>query len=90
MVTAQWPLDLFRRASRIEVRDREVEASEQTVADRQRTLVADVRERYGQAAAAVREVAVTDNIAVSTRRQYRSARPTCRRRRLAAARPRRF
>ena len=70
MVTVQWPLDLFRRAPRIEVRNREVEASEHTVADRQRTLVADVRMRYGQAAAAVREVAVTDNIAASTRRQY--------------------
>jgi cobalt-zinc-cadmium efflux system outer membrane protein len=70
MVTIQWPLDLFRRTPRIEVRDREVEASTQTLADRQRTLLADVRAHYGQAAAAVREVAVSEQVAIATRRQY--------------------
>ena len=69
MVTIQWPLDLFRRAPRIEVRDREVEASTHTVADRQRTLLADVRAHYGQAAAAVREVAVSEQSFVVSYRQ---------------------
>jgi cobalt-zinc-cadmium efflux system outer membrane protein len=70
MVTVQWPLDLFRRTPRIEVRDGEVEASTHTAADRQRTLLADVRAHYGQAAAAVREVAVSERVAAATLRQY--------------------
>lgn len=65
----EWPLDLFRRSTRVTVADREVEATEQAVGDRIRALVADVRMRYGHAAAAVRDVAVADNLAVSARRE---------------------
>jgi cobalt-zinc-cadmium efflux system outer membrane protein len=69
-VSLEWPLDLFRRSARIGVRDREVDATEHSVADRLRTLAADVRLRYGRAAAAVRDVAVADDVTTSMRRQF--------------------
>jgi outer membrane protein, heavy metal efflux system len=69
MIQVEWPLDLFRRSGRIAVADREIEATEQSIADRTRTLVADVRMRYGQAAAAVRDLAVADSVAASARRE---------------------
>jgi cobalt-zinc-cadmium efflux system outer membrane protein len=65
----EWPLDLFRRSARLTVADREIEATEQSVADRARLLAAEVRMQYGEAAAAVRDVAVADNLAVSARRE---------------------
>jgi cobalt-zinc-cadmium efflux system outer membrane protein len=65
----EWPLDLFRRPARLTVADREIEATEQSVADRARLLAADVRMQYGEAAAAVRDVAVADNLAGSARRE---------------------
>ena len=69
MAQVEWPLDLFRRASRVAVADREVEATKRSVEDRQRLLVGDVRTRYGQAAAAVRDLATADNVAMSARRE---------------------
>ncbi|MGD9894274.1 MAG: TolC family protein [Dehalococcoidia bacterium] len=69
MAQMEWPLDLFRRASRIIVADREVEATERAVEDRRRLLVGDVRMRYGQAAAAVRDLVTADNVAMSARRE---------------------
>ncbi len=69
-VSVQWPLDLFRRTARVEVREREIEATEQSAADRVRTIVADVRMRYGAAAAAARDVAVVEQVAASIRRQH--------------------
>jgi cobalt-zinc-cadmium efflux system outer membrane protein len=65
----EWPLDLFRRPARVAIADREVEATEQSVTDRARLLAAEVRTQYGEAAAAVRDVAVTDNLALSARRE---------------------
>jgi cobalt-zinc-cadmium efflux system outer membrane protein len=64
----EWPLDLFRRSARLSVAERELEATELSVADRRRVLAAEVRMRYGDAAAAIREVAIAESLAVSARR----------------------
>src|SRR5688572_3148424 len=68
MVGVEWPLDLFRRGPRVAVADREAEAVNQSVADRARILVADVRLKYGEAAAAIRTLAIADELAVSAGR----------------------
>jgi cobalt-zinc-cadmium efflux system outer membrane protein len=65
----QWPLDLFRRPGRVAVAEREVEATERAVADRERLLTADVRVRYGEVASALRELAVSDDVLAATVRQ---------------------
>lgn len=70
MVSVEWPLNVFRRPARLKVGDRDVEAVEHSVADRARLLEADVRTRYGEAAAAVRELAVADSVTTSSRRQF--------------------
>src|SRR5207247_2061890 len=57
-VELQWPLDLFRRHGRVAVAEREVEATARAVADRERLLAADVRMKYGEVVAALRELAV--------------------------------
>lgn len=68
MLGVEWPLDLFRRPARVAVADREAEAVEQSVADRARMLVADVRLKYGEAAVAIRALAIADNLAASAER----------------------
>ena len=60
MAQVQWPLELFRRPARVVVADRAIEVSERAVDERIRLLMADVRLRYGAAAAAVRELALAD------------------------------
>jgi outer membrane protein, heavy metal efflux system len=69
-VQMQWPLDLFRRQGRVALAEREVTVAERAVDDRVRLLVSDVRTRYGQATAAIRGLAVADNIAASARRNF--------------------
>jgi cobalt-zinc-cadmium efflux system outer membrane protein len=69
-VGVQWPLDLFRRAARVQTAERGLEATQLAVADRERVLSADVRLQYGAAAAAVREVVVADEITNTARRQF--------------------
>lgn len=64
-VQIQWPLDLFRRGTRMAVADGQIEAIEQAVADRRRRLVADVRTQYGRTAAAIREYGVVARVAAS-------------------------
>src|SRR5262249_9956328 len=61
-VELQWPLDLFRKTGRVGVADREVEVAQHATADRERTLAADVRFAYGQVAAAVRTLTVTEQL----------------------------
>jgi outer membrane protein, heavy metal efflux system len=70
MVAVEWPLDLFRKSGRVTVADREVAAAEQSVADRERLLAADVRMRYGDVLVAVRELTVLDELVSATRRQH--------------------
>ncbi len=64
-----WPLDLFRRSGRVAVAEREIEAVQLTVADRERLLAAAVRTKYGEVAAAVRDLSVRDELVASTARQ---------------------
>jgi cobalt-zinc-cadmium efflux system outer membrane protein len=67
-VEVEWPLDLFRRKARVTLANREAEATEQFVADRQRLLTGEVRSRYGEAAAAVRELSIAETLAASAAR----------------------
>jgi len=68
-VEVQWPLDLFRKPGRVAVAEREVEARERAVADRERLLAADVRTKYGEVAGALRELAVSDDVVAAAVRQ---------------------
>ena len=67
---AEWPLDLFRRAGRVAVADREVEAARHEVADRERLLAAEVRGRYGAVLAALRDLTVADDLVSAIARQH--------------------
>ena len=69
MVAMEWPLDLFRRARRVAVADRELAAVQFGVADRERQLVADVRTRYGDVLAAIRDLEILDELVAIARRQ---------------------
>jgi cobalt-zinc-cadmium efflux system outer membrane protein len=69
-VGVEWPLDLFRRGGRIAVADREVAAAQLAVADRQRVLAADVRTRYGDVLATIRDLALFDEIVAATQNQF--------------------
>lgn len=69
-VGVEWPLDLFRRGSRIAVADREVAAAQLAVVDRERVLAADVRTRYGDVLATIRDLALFDEIVAATQNQF--------------------
>ena len=68
-VGVAWPLDLFRRPARVQTAEREVQATELAVADRERVLIADVRTQYGTAVAAVRDLGVAADVAAAAQRQ---------------------
>ena len=63
------PLDLFRRRGRVHTADRELQATQWQVTDRERLLAADVRMQYGVAAGWAREVAVADDVVGTAQRQ---------------------
>jgi len=65
-VETQWPLDLFRRSGREAVADRAIEATEQSVADRERRLAAQVRDAYGQVAVVLRDLSIDDELIEAT------------------------
>jgi cobalt-zinc-cadmium efflux system outer membrane protein len=69
-VAVEWPLDLFRRSGRIAVADREVATARLAVADRERVLAADVRVRYGDVLATVRDLGLFDELVAATQQQY--------------------
>lgn len=69
-IALEWPFDLFRRSPRVAVADREVAATELAVADRERLLAAEVRVRYGDVVAALRELTILDELVATTRRQH--------------------
>jgi outer membrane protein, heavy metal efflux system len=68
MVQVSLPLDLFRRTSRIEAADREIDVVDTSVSDRARVLTNEVKRQYGEVAAAVRDRGITDDLAASARR----------------------
>ncbi|MEO8071211.1 MAG: TolC family protein [Acidobacteriota bacterium] len=69
MVSVEWPLDLFRRDGRIAVADRQVAATELAVMNRRRLLASDVRMRYGDVMASIRESEILDALVEAARRQ---------------------
>jgi cobalt-zinc-cadmium efflux system outer membrane protein len=69
-VEVAWPLDLFRRSGRVAVAERETEAAQLAVANRERLLAADVRDAYGAVAMAIRELTVLDDLAAVVARQH--------------------
>ncbi|MGQ0733992.1 MAG: TolC family protein [Acidobacteriota bacterium] len=70
MLTVDWPLDLFRRPAREAVADAHVSAVTFEIADRERRLTGEVRTRYGEVLAAVRELEVLDSVIVVSSRQH--------------------
>jgi len=68
-VELQWPLGLFRRTGRVAVAEQEQQAALQSVSDRERLLAADVRMKYGEVVAAVRDLSVGDDLVAATTRQ---------------------
>ena len=66
----QWPLDLFRKGSRVAVAEGEVSVARLAAADRERLLRAEVRATYGALAVAIRDLAVLDEIIDAARSQY--------------------
>jgi outer membrane protein TolC len=60
IVMVDLPLDLFRRAPRIAVADRGIDAAEAASHDRDRQLAADIRGQYGEVLAAVRRLELLD------------------------------
>jgi len=69
-VGVEWPLGLFRRDGRIAVADGEVATAQLAVADRERVLAADVRTRYGDVLATIRDLALFDEIVAATQKQF--------------------
>ncbi len=65
----EWPLDLFRRSTRIQTAQRELDAAGFAVSDRERILAGEVRMQYGVAAAAVRELAIAADTVAAVERQ---------------------
>jgi outer membrane protein, heavy metal efflux system len=70
MLGVEWPLDLFRREGRIAVAKREVTAAELSVADRERLLASDVRARFGDVLATVRDLTVLEELVAAAHRQH--------------------
>lgn len=66
----EWPLGLFRRSSRVQTAEHELEAAGFTASDRERILAAEVRMRYGVAATAVRELAIATDTVAAVERQF--------------------
>jgi outer membrane protein, heavy metal efflux system len=69
MVSLEWPLDLFRRDARVAVAERQVTAAELAVANRQRLLIGDVRTRYGEVLATLRDLSLLDDLVNASGRQ---------------------
>ena len=69
-VGIEWPLELFRRGERTAVADRELTTAQLVVADRERVLAANVRTRYGEVLATIRDLALLGDIVAATQDQF--------------------
>jgi cobalt-zinc-cadmium efflux system outer membrane protein len=65
----QWPLELFRKTGRVAVAEQGRQAIQWGIADRERLLASDVRLKYGEVVAAVRDLSVSDELLATTTRQ---------------------
>jgi cobalt-zinc-cadmium efflux system outer membrane protein len=71
MAEVMLPLELGgRRGARIAVAQRELEASEFELANRERLLAADVRLKFGEALAAIKKLEVTERTLAAARQGY--------------------
>jgi cobalt-zinc-cadmium efflux system outer membrane protein len=71
-VNGMLPLELGgRRSARIAVAQRELEIREQVLADRERSLAADVRAKFGEALAEVLKLGFTEELLLASRRGYK-------------------
>lgn len=70
MLSVEWPLDLFRRQGRVAVAEREVTTAELSVADRERLLASEVRARFGDVLAAVRDLNVLEELVSASHIQH--------------------
>jgi cobalt-zinc-cadmium efflux system outer membrane protein len=68
-VEVAWPLDLFRRSARVQVARRQVDAAQESAAERTRMIAADVRMKYGEIVAAIRNLSITEQLVTATTRQ---------------------
>lgn len=72
MVAGMWPLDLAgRRSARVLVAQKEVEVKERLLADRERLLAAEVRNKFGAALAETLKLGFTENLINTTDRGFR-------------------
>ncbi|MGI8656985.1 MAG: TolC family protein [Pyrinomonadaceae bacterium] len=72
MIGGSLPLELGgRRATRIAVAERELDLRKQLLAERERTLAAGVRDKFGEALAAILKLSFTENLLSATRRGYK-------------------
>lgn len=72
MVEGMLPLELGgRRAARVRVAAREVEVREAAAADRERTVAAEVRSKFGEALASVLKLGVAEELLGNSQRGYR-------------------
>ena len=69
-IGVQWPLDLFRRGERTAVADREITVAQLSTSDRERLLTAEVRARYGDVLATIRDLGLLDEIVAATQNQF--------------------
>src|SRR5688572_4842154 len=70
----EWPLELFRRAPRVAVAEAEVSVAEHEEADVRRRVAGDVATAYGEVAAAVRELAIMDDVLAAATKQLELSR----------------
>jgi cobalt-zinc-cadmium efflux system outer membrane protein len=72
MVEGMLPLELGgRRSTRVLVAEREVEVREASLAERERTLAASVREKFGEALAEIVKLGVTEELLTNSQKGYR-------------------
>jgi cobalt-zinc-cadmium efflux system outer membrane protein len=68
-IGVEWPLELSRRGTRVAVADAELTVAEHEAADVRRQLAGDVAVAYGDVAAALRGLALTDEVLDASTRQ---------------------
>lgn len=72
MVAGMWPLELGgRRSARVRVAQKELEVKERLLADRERLLAAEVRNKFGAALAETLKLGFTEDLINTTDRGFR-------------------